>query len=297
MLKNNSKKYLLSPGANSCAGCGELIAVRAAVRGLDKNTIVVNATGCLEVTSTAYPLSCWGLPWVHSLFENASALASGIKAALKNKNTKVVAFGGDGATFDIGLGLLSGAWERGDDFLYVCFDTEAYSNTGFQASGATPLGANTSTAPASLDKNHFAVGSEQRKKDMIAIALAHGLNYVASSTAGFPDDITAKIKKALSLKGPSYIQILSPCVPGWKINYDSAVKLGKLAVQTGLYPLLEYENGVLTKATKLNKITPVIDYLKAQGRFAHLFKNEEGAKELDKIQELAKANIAKYKLN
>ena len=291
-----TKKYLLSPGTNSCAGCGELIAVRAAMRGLDENTIVVNATGCLEVTSTAYPLSCWGLPWIHSLFENASSLASGIKAALKDKTIKVVAFGGDGATFDIGLGLLSGAWERGDDFLYVCFDTEAYSNTGFQASGATPLGANTSTAPASLVKDHFAVGSEQRKKDMIAIALAHGLNYVAQSTAGFPDDITAKIKKALSIKGPSYIQILSPCVPGWKINYDSAVKVGKLAVQTGLYPLLEYENGILTKATKLPKPIEIKEYLKAQGRFSHLFKNAEGQKELEKIQALADANIIKYNL-
>ncbi|MEI7452400.1 MAG: thiamine pyrophosphate-dependent enzyme [Candidatus Falkowbacteria bacterium] len=303
MQKSLNKQQFLSPGHNACAGCGELIALHAVMRGLDENTILTNATGCSEVTTSAYPTSSWGLPWIHSLFENAAAVASGVRAGLEQqgkKNIKVVTIGGDGATFDIGLGLISGAWERGDDFLYICVDTEAYSNTGIQSSGATPYGASTTTAPNSecVGENCPNVpGSTEVKKDMIAIALAHGLNYVAQSTAGFPDDITAKVKKALSIKGPSYIQILSPCIPGWKINTDMSVKLGKLAAQTGLYPLLEYENGVLSRKMNLPTPTPSVDeYLKLQGRFGHLFKNEVFKKDLAHIQDLANKNITRYGL-
>jgi len=296
-----NKQQFLSPGHNACAGCGEMIALHAVMRGLDENTILTNATGCSEVTTTAYPTSSWGLPWVHSLFENASAVAAGVKAALNQqgkKNIKVVTIGGDGATFDIGLGLISGAWERGDDFLYVCVDTEAYSNTGIQSSGATPYGASTTTAPSSENNNPNNIpGSTEQKKDMIAIALAHGLKYVAQSTAGFPDDITAKVKKALSISGPSYIQILSPCIPGWKIETNLAIKLGKLAAQTGLYPLLEYENGTLTRKMKVPTPTPSVnEYLKLQGRFGHLFKNEAFQKDLIHIQDLANRNIERYDL-
>lgn len=292
-MSKSKNNFFLSPGPNSCAGCGEMVALHAIMRGLNKNTILVNATGCSEVTTTAYPQSAWGLPWIHSLFENASALASGIRAALnykKNKATKVVVIGGDGATFDIGLGLISGAWERGDNFLYICLDSEAYSNTGFQASGATPYGAATTTGAT-------AGGSLQTKKDMLAIALAHGVKYVAQSTAGFPDDITRKIKKALTISGPSYIQILSPCIPGWKINYDSAIKMGKLAANTGLYPLLEYENNQLISKSKIPSPAPAItDYLKAQGRFSHLFKNPKYQTEIEAISQMAENNILKYNL-
>jgi len=286
-----SKKFI-SPGHNACAGCGQLIAVQAVMRGLDKKTIIANATGCLEVTTTAHPNSAWGLPWIHSLFENASAVASGIQAALDNRNdkkTKVIVQAGDGGTYDIGLGLISGMWEREENILYICYDTEAYSNTGIQASGATPYGASTTTTPSGSKE----IGSTQRKKDMLAIAIAHGVKYVAQSTTGFPDDITNKIKKALSIQGPSYIQILSPCVPGWKINSNQAVDMGKLAVQTGLYPLLEYTHGQLTSSSisKGFKAKPANDYLKAQGRFKHLKK-----KDINDIQFLAKENIKKYKL-
>ena len=183
-VKNKNK--FLSPGHNACAGCGQLSAAQAVMRGLTEDTIIANATGCLEVTTTAYPQSSWGLPWIHSLFENASSVASGIKAALKNKNnktTKVVVQAGDGGTYDIGFGQISGMWERGEEILYICYDTEAYSNTGIQASGATPYGANTTTSPSGKDS----VGSTQRKKDMLKVALAHGLNYVAQTTAGFPE--------------------------------------------------------------------------------------------------------------
>jgi pyruvate ferredoxin oxidoreductase beta subunit len=291
-MSDTKNTKFLSPGHNACAGCGQLVAAQAVMRGLNKDVIIANATGCLEVTTTAYPQSAWGLPWIHSLFENASSVASGIRAALNKKNdtiTKVVVQGGDGGTFDIGFGLISGMWERGENILYICYDTEAYSNTGIQASGSTPYGADTTTTPQGLNS----IGSLQRKKDMLAIALAHGVKYIAQSTAGFPDDITNKVKKALAVNGPSYIQILSPCMPGWKINNNEAVMMGKLAVQTALYPLLEYSEGQLSassiNANFINK--PVEEYLKKQGRFKHL-----KAEDIAAIQKLADANIKKYKL-
>ncbi len=292
MIANEINNKFLSPGHNACAGCGQLVAAQAVMRGLNKNVIIANATGCLEVTTTAYPQSAWGLPWIHSLFENAAGLASGIRAALNKKNdttTKAVVQAGDGGTYDIGLGLISGMWERGENILYICYDTEAYSNTGIQASGATPYGADTTTSPS----GKTSIGSTQRKKDMIALALAHGLKYAAQASAGFPDDITNKIKKALTVNGPSYIQILSPCIPGWKINNDEAVMMGKLAVQTALYPLLEYTDGKLSASSINNNFTalPVEEYLRKQGRFKHL-----GPSDITTIQKLAEANIRKYKI-
>ena len=289
-MKNIKTKKFLSPGHNACAGCGQLSAVQAVMRGLNEDTIIANATGCLEVTTTAYPQSSWGLPWIHSLFENASSVASGINAALKNKGnkkTKVVVQAGDGGTYDIGFGQISGMWERGENILYICYDTEAYSNTGVQASGATPYGADTTTSPSGKES----IGSNQVKKDMLAIALAHGLKYIAQSSAGFPDDITNKVRKALATSGPSYIQILSPCIPGWKIKNDEAVMFGKLAVQTGLYPLVEFVDGKLS-ASSINqnfKAKFVEEYLMKQGRFKHLKKSD-----LKYIQALAEENIKKY---
>lgn len=297
IIANNSmnqlnKNKFLSPGHNACAGCGQLSAAMAVMRGLDENTIIANATGCLEVTTTSYPQSAWGLPWIHSLFENASSVASGIRAALDkkgNNNTKVVVQAGDGGTYDIGLGLISGMWEREENILYICYDTEAYSNTGIQASGATPYGASTTTSPSGLK----AIGSTQRKKDLLAIALAHGLKYVAQTTAGFPDDITNKVKKALAINGPAYIQILSPCMPGWQIGNDEAVMMGKLAVQTGLYPLLEYTDGRLSASSIKEGFQkkPATDYLKAQGRFKQL-----SAEDIAHIDGLAEENIKKYRI-
>ena len=292
-IKNmkNSQQFI-SPGHNACAGCGQLSAVQSVMRGLTPDTIISNATGCLEVTTTAYPQSAWGLPWIHSLFENASSVASGIQAALKqkgDKKTKVVVQGGDGGTYDIGIGLISGMWERGENILYICYDTEAYSNTGIQASGATPYDASTTTTPAGIKS----AGSQQVKKNMLAIALAHGLKYAAQSTAGHPDDITNKIKKALSVVGPSYLQILSPCIPGWKVKTDEAVMLGKLAVATGLYPLLEYTDGQLSASSVNNNFQAktVNEYLSLQGRFKHL-----KTQDIKEIQKLADENIKKYKI-
>lgn len=300
-------KPLLAPGHRACAGCGQMIAARSVLEALGPNTIIANATGCLEVTTSPYPESAWGVPWIHSLFENASAIASGINAALNYKkktlpfskgrvgdvSPKILAQGGDGSTFDIGFGLISGMWARKESIIYVCYDNEAYANTGMQASGATPFGSNTSTTPSGrLD----ITGSHQSKKDMIAIALAHGLPYVAQTTAGYIADIQAKVKKAAEIDGPSYIQILVPCIPGWKIRPDQAIESGRLAVQTGLYPSLEYTNGVLTGKMKIAEKVPVENYLKLQGRFSHLFKNEDGKKQIAEIQKIADANIEKYKL-
>ena len=285
-------KKFLSPGHNACAGCGELSAVQAVMRGLTDKVIIANATGCLEVTSTAYPQSAWGLPWIHSLFENAAAVASGITAALKQKGdseTKVVVFGGDGATYDIGLGLVSGMWERQENILYVCFDTEAYSNTGIQASGSTPYGAATTTTPYGPNSN----GSITEKKDMIGIALAHGVKYVAQSTAGFPNDITSKVKKALAVNGPAYIQILCPCIPGWKIKNDEAAEMGRLAVQTGLYPLLEYIDKKLVSSSINSsfKATSTENYLNRQGRFSHATE-----KIINDVKKIKDKNIEQYQI-
>jgi len=296
-----TKKSLLAPGHRGCAGCGQNLAAKIVIDTLGPNTIIANATGCLEVTTSPYPESSWGVPWIHSLFENSAGIASGILAALKqqgkDKKIKVVAQGGDGSTFDIGFGLISGMWERGENILYVCYDNEAYSNTGMQASGATPWASSTTTTPSGTGPTIDAIGSHQRKKDIIAIALAHGLNYVAQTTVGYLEDIKRKVSKAIEVDGPAYIQILTPCVPGWRIKPDQAMQLGKLAAQTGLYPLIEYENGQLTNKMSLQKPTPKItEYLKLQGRFGHLFKTPQGKAQLKVIQKLANENIKKYSL-
>lgn len=302
------KKNFIAPGHRACAGCGQMVAAKTVANTLGENVIIANSTGCLEVTTTPYPTSSWRVPWIHSLFENSSAIASGLLAAqkyrlnnkklsAKQKQVKIVAQGGDGGTFDIGIGLISGMWERGENILYVCYDTESYSNTGIQASGATPWGASTTTTPSGSGKLINAIGSHQKKKDMIAIALAHGVQYVAQTTAGHLQDIENKVKKALEVDGPSYIQILSPCIPGWKIPPDKTMEIARIASETGLYPLLEYENGKLTKTNKIKKPQPKVEsYLKLQKRFSHLFETKNGKKQIDYIQELANENIKKYGL-
>jgi pyruvate ferredoxin oxidoreductase beta subunit len=293
--KTSLGESLIASGHRACAGCGQMIAAIAATRAMGPDVIIANATGCLEVTTTPYPESSWKIPWIHSLFENPAAVASGIRAALdhkKDSKTKVIAQGGDGSTFDIGFGLISGMWERGENILYICYDTEVYSNTGVQASGATPPGATTTTTPAGKNS----IGSTQRKKDMLAIALAHGVKYVAQSSAGYPLDITAKVKKGIETQGPGYIQIMSPCIPGFGIKTSEAMQVARLAVQTGLYPLLEYVDGKLTDVSKIQTPVKVEEYLKAQVRFKHLFSSDAGKKEIEYIQSLADKNIEKYGL-
>src|SRR3989338_6967107 len=271
----NINASLLSPGHLGCAGCGQMVAARLVADALGPNTIITNATGCLEVVTTAYPESSWGMPWIHSLFENAAAVASGIRAALDYKELnppyppllkgadksplppfvkggiKVVAQGGDGGTFDIGLGLISGMWERGENILYVCYDNEGYMNTGAQSSAATPWAANTTTTPAGASPDLIGIGSHFMKKDMLAIALAHGLKYAAQTTVAYPLDIIKKVKKAIATTGPSYLQILVPCMPGWKIEPSQTVQLAKLATLTGIYPAVEFVNGQPADMIKL----------------------------------------------
>lgn len=308
-------KTLLSPGHRGCAGCGQMIAARLVAEALGPKTIIANATGCLEVVTTPYPESSWGMPWIHSLFENAAAIASGINAALNYKSkiqslpldkgeikrgsgeVKVIAQGGDGGTFDIGFGLISGMWERGENILYVCYDNEAYMNTGAQASAATPWAASTTTTPAGASPDIEGIGSHFMKKDMLAIALAHGLKYVAQTTVAYPLDIVKKVKQAIATPGPSYLQILVPCIPGWKIESNQTIRLAKLAALIGIYPVVEYVNGQLAEVMKTPaKRPPVEEYLKPQGRFKHLFRDERGKEQIAYIQRLADENVKKYNL-
>lgn len=283
---------LLKPGHTACAGCGQAIGARLVVDTAGKNTIIANNTGCLEVFSTKYPESAWAVPWIHSLFENCAAVASGIESALRYLGTKdsinVIAQAGDGGTADIGLQALSGMFERGHDVLYVCYDNEAYMNTGIQRSGLTPTDTNTTTTPA----GNASVGNPRPKKPIPEIAAAHGIPYVATASVGYPQDIQKKVKKALSIKGPKYLQIHVPCPLGWRHESGKTFDVAKLAVETGLYPIFEYENGQLTPR-KIAKIKPVEEYLGAQGRFKHLLKNPEAIKQ---VQAIADYNIKKYNL-
>ncbi len=287
-------KTLFNSGHTACAGCGQSLAARLVIDAAGANTIVVNNTGCLEVFSTKYPETAWAVPWIHSLFENAAAVASGVESALKYLGKKdsinVIAQAGDGGTADIGLQALSGMLERGHDILYVCYDNEAYMNTGIQRSGLTPFETNTTTSPIGAQS----LGNLRPKKPMPEIANAHGIPYVATASAGFPQDIQRKVKKALSIKGPKYIQIHVPCPLGWRHEPGLTFQVGKLAVETGLYPLIEYENGKLANVRKLTQVKPVSEYLKVQGRFKHLLNNPEA---INKVQEIANYNIEKYNLS
>jgi pyruvate ferredoxin oxidoreductase beta subunit len=238
------------------------------------------------------------VPWIHSLFENAASVASGIEVALKalgrQGEAKVIAQAGDGGTADIGMGALSGMLERGHDILYVCYDTEVYSNTGYQRSGLTPINALTTTSPT----GKMSWGNATRKKDLPAIVAAHGAVYIATSSAGYPVDIQRKIKKALSFTGPKYVQIHCPCVSGWGVESHLTIRMARAAVNSGLYPLFEMENGRVTKVRKIKKeeLLPVEEYLRPQKRFAHLFKYAGGVEHLNEIQAVADANIEKYDL-
>lgn len=289
---NMSDKRLFVSGHTACSGCGQAIAARLVIDASGPNTIVANNTGCLEVFSTKYPESSWGVPWIHSLFENSAAVASGIEAALKHFGRKdainVIAQGGDGGTADIGLQALSGMLERGHDILYVCYDNEAYMNTGIQRSGLTPFSANTTTSPA----GRLSAGNIRPKKPMPEIANAHGIPYVATASAAFPQDIQRKVKKALAIKGPKYIQIQVPCPLGWRHEPGLVYEVAKLGVETGLFPLIEYESGKLTGARKIQP-KPVEEYLKTQGRFKHLLDSPE---QIKSIQAIADYNIEKYGL-
>jgi pyruvate ferredoxin oxidoreductase beta subunit len=269
------KEENFTPGHRACIGCGEALAIRQAFKALDNNIVVVNATGCAEIFGGQFPNTAWLLPWIHTLFENTAAVASGVESAFKvmrrkgynlPANTKVVAIAGDGGTSDIGLQALSGALERGHDFTYICFDNEAYMNTGIQRSSSTPFGAATTTSPAGKKS----IGQFSWKKNMPEIAAAHNIPYVATATHGYPFDLMDKVRKAVATPGPAYIHVLSVCPTGWRSPTDTINRQARLAVQTGVFPLYEVENGIYRMTVETPKLRPVTDYVKVQGRFRHL---------------------------
>lgn len=274
-LRAKDTKERFAPGHRACIGCGEALAVRMVCKILGDNVIIVNATGCMEIVSSQLPYTSWTVPWIHTLFENTAAVASGIEAAMKALSRKgktelegvcVVGMAGDGGTSDIGLQALSGALERGHNFLYICFDNEAYMNTGVQRSSSTPFGATTTTSPAGKKS----IGQVTWKKNMPAIAAAHDIPYVATATPSFNRDLMLKVKKGMEVKGPAYLHILSVCPTGWRCPTDDAIEVGRLAVQTGVFPLYEVENGKHKINYNPDTLKPVTDYLKVQGRFRHL---------------------------
>jgi pyruvate ferredoxin oxidoreductase beta subunit len=278
----------LAPGHTTCAGCGIPAIVRTVLGATEEPVVVSNATGCLEVTTTIYPYTAWKIPYIHSAFQNAAATISGVDAAQKalykgkkiRRKAKLVVFGGDGGTYDIGLQSLSGALERGHDFLYVCYDNEGYMNTGGQRSGGTPFGANTETEPAG--KNSF--GKIRQRKDLMEIVKAHNIKYLAQANVAYPQDLAMKAKKALETKGPSFLLVLQPCTNLWKFPTSMYVRYGKLATETNFWPLYEIEDGKYKINLEIKNPKPIEEFLKGQGRFKHLFeaKNKKVIKEMQK---------------
>ncbi|MBW1711674.1 MAG: pyruvate ferredoxin oxidoreductase [Deltaproteobacteria bacterium] len=275
----------LVSGHRACQGCGEILALRQALKAIGGRMIVASATGCMEIVTSPFPHTAWAVPWIHVAFENAAAVASGIEAGRKalvrkgrldpGQKVTIVAMAGDGGTADIGLQALSGAVERGHDFVYICLDNEAYMNTGIQRSSATPYGANTTTSPP----GKISIGQQTQKKDVPAIIAAHGLPYVATATPAYYLDLMNKAKKASLAPGPAYLHLFSPCPTGWRSAGDSAINLARLAVQTKMFPLYEVIDGQYVLNKKITKPKPVEEYLKPQRRFSHL-----GEKEIAQIQ-------------
>ena len=301
---NMERTNSLNSGHRGCQGCGEALgaryAVDAAMHATNNQLIAANATGCLEVFSTPYPETSWQIPWIHSLFGNAPAVATGIAAAMKVKRQKglvgdvrVLAQGGDGGTTDIGFGCLSGMFERNDDVLYICYDNGGYMNTGVQRSSATPPAARTATTmPVGPEPgNAFGQG-----KFVPALAMAHEIPYVATATVADLRDLEYKVKKAMTFRGARYIHILVPCPLGWGSPSNQTIQLSRLAKETGVFPVFEAEYGEVTSSSKIRKVLPVEDYLRPQKRYAHLFGKNPAVDTIARLQALADKNIRKYQL-
>jgi len=261
----------MNPGHLACQGCGATLAMRYVLKALGQRTVLCIPACCWSVIDGPFPYSCLDVPIFHCAFETAAASASGVKAGLEmvgDKETTVVAWAGDGGTFDIGLQALSGTAERNDNIIYVCYDNEAYMNTGIQRSSATPYGAWTTTTPV----KHF---KDQPKKDIVAIMAAHSIPYVATASVAYPEDLYRKMKKAKDIKGTRFFHIFAPCPSGWKSRPEDTIKLARLAVQTCYFPLYEIEWGEkYTLNIKPREKKPVIEYLRLQGRFSHLTEKE-----------------------
>ena len=272
-LAELSVEELYGPGHRMCAGCGGAVTARMSLKAMKRPTYVVQATGCMEVASTIYPFTAWRVPWAHGLFENAAAIASGVETYLKSqpdrKNFDLIVLGGDGGTFDIGIQALSGAFERRHDFTYICYDNEAYMNTGIQRSSATPEGAWTTTTPV----GKASPGKLGPKKDLVAFALAHHVDYVATACVAYWSDFLTKIQKAADVEGPALVHAIAPCPLGWRFPTEKTIQMGRLAVQSRYFPLYEVEKGKYKLSVNPHQ-TPLDDFLKMQGRFSHLFKPE-----------------------
>jgi pyruvate ferredoxin oxidoreductase beta subunit len=291
----------LNSGHRACQGCGEALGARyaidAAMEATERRLIAANATGCLEVFSTPYPETSWQIPWIHSLFGNTAAVATGIAAALKVKRrdeVRVVAQGGDGGTTDIGFGCLSGMFERNDDVLYICYDNGAYMNTGVQRSSATPPAARTATTSAHGEEpgNLFGQG-----KDLPAIAMAHGIPYVATATVAELRDLEYKVRRAMQFRGARYIHVFVPCPLGWGHAPELTIQIARLAKETGIFPVFEALDGEVVAVSKIRRLRPVEYYLRPQKRFAHLFDPQPRTEVIEKLQRLADRNIRRYGLD
>jgi len=284
-VRTLTQKEYFAPGHRACQGCAEALAVRLIAKALGRNVVVASATGCMEIISSPLPFTSWRVPWFHVAFENTAAVASGIESGLRilmqkgripQKKIVTIGMAGDGGTADIGLQALSGALERGHDMIYICTDNEAYMNTGIQRSSSTPFGAATTTSPAGKVK----MGQMTWKKNMPAIAAAHNIPYVATACPSYPIDLVQKVKKAAAIEGPAYLHILSVCPTGWRSTPENSIKLGRLAVETGVFPLYEIERGQYRLNVDFPKLRPMKEYTKLQGRFRHL--SEEMLQEIEK---------------
>ena len=284
-VRTLTQREYFAPGHRACQGCAEALAVRLVAKALGRNVVVASATGCMEIVSSPFPFTSWRVPWFHVAFENTAAVASGIESGLKmlmrkgripQKKIVTIGMAGDGGTADIGLQALSGALERGHDMIYVCTDNEAYMNTGIQRSSSTPFGASTTTSPAGKVK----MGQMTWKKNMPAIVAAHNIPYVATACPSYPIDLVQKVKKAAVIEGPAYLHILSVCPTGWRSTPENSIKLGRLAAETGVFPLYEIERGQYRLNVDFPKLRPLKEYTKLQGRFRHL--SDEMLQEIEK---------------
>ncbi|MFO7675736.1 MAG: thiamine pyrophosphate-dependent enzyme [bacterium] len=279
---------LFSSGHRACAGCGEALAVRQVLLAAKQPVVGIMPTGCTEIFSSIYPHSAWQIPMIHTAFETAASTASGVEAAyrfhrkmgLMKDDVKFIAFGGDGATYDIGFQALSGAVERRHKFLYVCTDNEGYMNTGIQRSSATPYGAHTTTSPAGT----VVPGKRQHRKDIVEIMIAHDIAYAGQTTIALWNDLVTKVGKALAADGPSFLNVLVPCPLGWGHAGDETVKLSRLAADTCFWPVYEFENGRYTINHVPKEKLPVDDFIKPQGRFRHLYTHKGGKEVIAELQ-------------
>jgi pyruvate ferredoxin oxidoreductase beta subunit len=273
------KEDRLTSGHRLCAGCAAPIIVRQIMTAIDEPVVVANATGCLEVSTTIYPYTAWNVPWIHTAFETAASTISGVETMyrslvkqgkMEDTGMKFVAFGGDGGTYDIGIQALSGMMERGHRALYVCYNNEAYMNTGIQRSGATPLGAWTTTSPV----GKVIPGKPRPRKDLTAIAAAHDIPYAAQASPHNWRDLMKKVRKAVAADGASFLNVLSSCNRGWRHETDQTIEVTRLAVETCYWPLYEVEDGEWKLTYRPKEKLPIEEFLKPQGRFRHLFSAE-----------------------